>query len=205
MVDKQIAARGISCEPILAAMRKVPRHLFVEEILHDKAYGDHALPIGEGQTISQPYMVASMIDALGLDGSERLLELGTGSGYQTAVLSMLAFKVFSIERIPQMAVRARKLLDELHASNVIIRAGDGTLGWPDEAPFDAIIVAAASPEVPAALIDQLKVGARLIIPIGTAREQTLLKITKRDNGVVREVISECRFVKLIGKHGWQSA
>jgi len=205
MVATQIAARGISCQPILDAMRKVPRHLFVDEVFHGKAYGDFALPIGERQTISQPYMVAAMIDALALDGSEKLLELGTGSGYQTAVLAMLAYKVYSIERIPLMAVRARKMLDELHASNVIIRAGDGTLGWPDEAPFDAIIVAAAGPEVPAALIEQLKPGARLIIPVGTEDKQSLIRITRNQTGIIREVIADCRFVKLIGKNGWQCA
>ncbi|OGQ57510.1 MAG: protein-L-isoaspartate O-methyltransferase [Deltaproteobacteria bacterium RIFCSPLOWO2_02_FULL_53_8] len=203
MVDTQIAARGISRKAILDAMRKVPRHLFVDEIFHGKAYGDFALPIGEGQTISQPYMVASMIDALELTGQERLLELGTGTGYQTAVLSMLAYKVFSIERIASMAVRARKTLDGLHASNVILKTGDGTLGWPDEAPFDAIIVAAGSPEVPSALVEQLNAGGRLIIPVGTEDKQRLVMITKKEVGIVREELSDCRFVKLVGKHGWQ--
>lgn len=205
MVDTQIAARGISQKAILDAMRMVPRHLFVDEVFHGKAYGDFALPIGEGQTISQPYMVAAMINALRLTGQERLLELGTGSGYQTAVLSMLAYKVYSIERIPSMAVRARKILDVLHASNVILKAGDGTLGWPDEAPFDAIIVAAGSPDVPAALVEQLKTGGRLIIPVGTEDKQRLVMITKKDIGIVREELSDCRFVKLVGKHGWQCA
>lgn len=205
MVDTQIAARGISQKAILDAMRKVPRHLFVEEVFLGKAYGDFALPIGEGQTISQPYMVAAMINALALTGQERLLELGTGSGYQTAVLSMLAYKVYTIERIASMAVRARKVLDALHASNVILKTGDGTLGWPDEAPFDAIIVAAGSPDVPAALIEQLKDGGRLIIPVGTEDKQRLVMITKKDVGIVREELSDCRFVKLVGKHGWQSA
>lgn len=205
MVDTQIAARGITNKAILDAMRKVPRQLFVDEAFIGKAYGDFALPIGEGQTISQPYMVASMIDALSLTGQERLLELGTGSGYQTAVLSMLAYKVYSIERIASMAIRARKILDALHASNIILKTGDGTLGWPDEAPFDAIIVAAGSPDVPTALVEQLKDGGRLIIPVGTEDKQRLVMVTKNDIGIVREELSDCRFVKLVGKHGWQSA
>lgn len=205
MVETQIAGRGINRKSVLDAMRLVPRHLFVDEAFYAQAYADYPLPIGNGVTISQPYMVAAMIDAVGLIGSERVLEVGTGSGYQTAVLSVLAYKVFSVERISSLAAGARKVLDGLHASNVIIKTGDGTAGWLDNAPYDAIIVSAGSPDVPHALTEQLAPGGRLVIPVGGEFKQQLLRITKKDGKLQREELSACRFVKLVGKHGWQCA
>ncbi|MBI5563168.1 MAG: protein-L-isoaspartate(D-aspartate) O-methyltransferase [Deltaproteobacteria bacterium] len=203
MVGSQLVGRGIKNKAVLDAMRIVPRHLFVDEAFAGQAYGDSPLPIGEGQTISQPYMVAAMIEALGLTGSERVLEIGGGSGYQTAVLAIVAWKVYSVERINRMAVKARRILDGLHASNVVIRIGDGTLGLPAEAPFDAIIVSAASPEVPEALTRQLAEGGALVMPVGGENKQSLVRITKSGASLRRETLAGCRFVKLVGKHGWQ--
>lgn len=205
MVETQIAGRGINGKSLLDAMRLVPRHLFVDDAFYAQAYADYPLPIGSNVTISQPYMVAAMIDAVRLTGSERVLEVGTGSGYQTAVLSVLAYKVFSVERISSLAAKARKCLDGLHASNVIIKTGDGTAGWLDNAPYDAIIVSAGSPDVPRALTEQLAPGGRLVIPVGGEFKQQLLRITKKDGVLQREELSACRFVKLVGKHGWQCA
>lgn len=206
MLDNQLIPRGISQPEVLHAMLTIPRHLFVDEALWSQAYTDHALPIGEKQTISQPYMVAFMTESLGLTGSERVLEIGTGSGYQAAVLSMIAHKVYSIERIGKIAAKTRKLLDSFMCPNIIIWVGDGTLGWPDEAPFDAIIVTAGSPVVPDALINQLKPGGRLVIPVGEEDSQKLLRVTKREDGSTQtEVLGGCKFVKLIGKQGWQEA
>jgi protein-L-isoaspartate(D-aspartate) O-methyltransferase len=176
----------------------------VEEGLKEQAYGDYPLPIGEGQTISQPYIVALMTESLALEGHERVLEIGTGSGYQTSILALLAEKVYSIERITAIASRARKLFDEAHCSNVVIRIGDGTDGWPEEAPFEAIIVTAASPEVPDTLLKQLSEGGRMVIPVGSEFEQTLLKVTRRGGRFIKESMGGCRFVKLIGRHGWSA-
>lgn len=203
MVDDQLISRGITRSEVLHAMATVPRHLFVEEGLNAQAYNDYPLPIGEKQTISQPYMVALMTESLALAGTEKVLEIGTGSGYQSAVLSMVADKVYSMERIPAIAARARKLLEGLHCKNVIIRVGDGTFGWPEDAPFDAIIAAASSPQVPDAYIAQLKEGGRLVMPVGAEDSQRLLKITKMNGKAVVETLGECRFVKLIGRYGWQ--
>lgn len=203
MVDNQLVPRGIRDEAVLKAMMTVPRHLFVEEGLYSQAYSDYPLPIGEKQTISQPYMVAFMTEALGLTGKERVLEVGSGSGYQSAVLSLLCEKVYAIERISVLASRAMRVLDDLHCSNVIIKVGDGTLGWAEEAPFDAIIVAAGSPSVPPAYIEQLSDGGRLVMPVGDEDWQRLVRITKRGGGASTEVLGECRFVKLVGRHGWQ--
>jgi protein-L-isoaspartate(D-aspartate) O-methyltransferase len=185
-------------------MLTVPRERFVEEGLKEQAYGDYPLPIGEGQTISQPYIVALMTESLALEGHERVLEIGTGSGYQTSILALLAEKVYSIERITAIASRARKLFDEAHCSNVVIRIGDGTDGWPEEAPFEAIIVTAASPEVPDTLLKQLSEGGRMVIPVGSEFEQTLLKVTRRGGRFIKESMGGCRFVKLIGRHGWSA-
>lgn len=203
MVEEHLLRRGIKDPAVLDAMGRVPRHLFVEEGFIGQAYADNALPIGEKQTISQPYIVALMLESLKLTGKEKCLEIGAGSGYQTAVLSLLADKVFSIERISTLARRARKTLDELFCPNVIMKMGDGTLGLPDEAPFDAIIVSAGSPDAPAALIEQLKIGGRLVIPVGGNDEQELVRITKKPDGILKERLCGCRFVKLVGRHGWK--
>ena len=198
MVDTQIRARGIADPRVLAAMLRVERHLFVPERRRNEAYGDHPLPIAERQTISQPYIVALMTELLELKGDERVLEVGTGSGYQAAVLGELARDVYSIEIVEPLAVTARKLLGELGYKNVHVRAGDGYLGWPDVAPFDAIIVTAAPDHIPQPLIDQLKEGGRLIIPVGTSYQE-LKKIVKRGGEVeVRNVIP-VRFVPFTGE------
>jgi len=202
MVDEQLIGRGIKDRRVLDAMLTIPRHIFVDEALTSQAYTDFPLPIGEKQTISQPYMVAFMSEALGLTGTERVLEIGSGCGYQSAVLSLLVSKVYAVERITTLTARARRTLDKLHCSNVIVKLGDGTTGWADEAPFDAIIVAASAPQIPPALTDQLAPGGRLVIPVGTEESQKLLRITRRAIGVTTEVLGGCRFVKLIGRDGW---
>jgi protein-L-isoaspartate(D-aspartate) O-methyltransferase len=203
MVEEQIIGRGIRDPRVIAAMKKVPRHLFVEEALQSQAYSDHPLPIGEKQTISQPYMVALMTEALKLEGREKVLEIGTGSGYQTAILSELAANVFSIERIRSLAIRARKLINELGYFNAEIRFSDGTSGWPEESPFDAITVTAGAPNIPQPFIDQLTMGGGLVIPVGDAYSQELFRITKTEEGIKKEDLGGCRFVKLVGKHGWE--
>jgi protein-L-isoaspartate(D-aspartate) O-methyltransferase len=175
----------------------------VEEALQGQAYSDHPLPIGDKQTISQPYMVALMTEALVLTGKEKVLEIGTGSGYQAAILAECAAKVFSIERIRSLAIRARKLLLDLGYFNVEIKFTDGTVGWSDESPFDAIMVTAGAPDIPQPLVDQLKVGGRMAIPVGDANIQDLIRITKTEDGIKKEDFGGCRFVKLIGKHGWE--
>jgi len=204
MVEEQIASRGIKDAGLIAAMKKIPRHLFVEEALQSQAYTDHPLPIGEKQTISQPYMVALMTEALLLTGKEKVLEIGTGSGYQTAILAEMCEKVYSVERIRPLAIRARKLLYELGYFNVEIKIFDGTFGWTEESPFDAILVTAGSPDIPQPLVDQLAMGGRLVIPVGDAFVQDLFRVTKTKEGVKREDLGGCRFVKLIGKYGWEA-
>jgi protein-L-isoaspartate(D-aspartate) O-methyltransferase len=204
MVEDQIIPRGIKDARVIAAMRKVPRHLFVEEALQSQAYSDHPLPIGEKQTISQPYMVALMTEALQLKGKEKVLEIGGGSGYQTAILAELSEKVFSIERIRSLAIRARQLLYELGYYNVELKIFDGTYGWLEEAPFDAIIVTAGAPDIPQPLLDQLAMDGRLVIPVGDAYVQDLIRITKTEEGKKREDLGGCRFVKLIGRYGWET-
>ncbi len=204
MVETQLVPRGITDRRVIEAMLKVPRHLFVEEAFQEQAYNDFPLPIGEGQTISQPFMVALMTQALKLKGNERVLEIGTGSGYQTAILSLLAERVYSIERISPLAARARRILDSLNCRNVIIRIGDGSLGWEEEAPFDAILVSAATPSIPQPLIEQLAPNGRLVIPVGSALSQELVRVTKlEDGGLKEERLGGCRFVKLIGRYAWQ--
>ncbi len=202
MVQEQLVARGIKDSRVLQAMCKVPRHLFVESALAGRVYEDAPLPIGSKQTISQPYMVAIMTQSLELKGDEKVLEVGTGSGYQTAVLAELALNIFSIERIRSLASRARSLLDELRYYNVAIHVGDGTLGWSEHAPFDAILVTAGSPGVPQPLVDQLSVGGRLVIPLGDDQSQVLKRIRRTDSGFEEEELGDCRFVKLWGKYGW---
>jgi protein-L-isoaspartate(D-aspartate) O-methyltransferase len=204
MVDEQLTRRGIADARVLEAMRRIPRHCFVEEGLAHSAYEDHPLPIGEGQTISQPYIVALMTSLLELTGQEKVLEVGTGSGYQTAVLGALARRVCSIERLPRLAERARNLLESLGVSNVWIRVGNGALGWPDEAPFDRILVAAGGPTVPPPLVEQLAEGGRMILPVGSAEDQ-VLTVVERTGGEVRSrQVGECKFVKLVGKYAWDS-
>ena len=202
MVKRQIEARGITDERVLTALRKVPRHLFVSEALRDQAYGDFPLPIGEQQTISQPYIVAEMTQALQLSKDDRVLELGTGSGYQAAILAEIAHRVYTVERIHQLLIKARRLFDQLHYHNIITRYGDGTAGWEEESPFDAIIVTAGAPRVPETLIPQLAVGGRLVVPVGDSHSQELIKIYKEEKGIHRTNLGGCRFVKLIGEHGW---
>jgi protein-L-isoaspartate(D-aspartate) O-methyltransferase len=204
MVEEQIILRGIKDPRLIAAMKKIPRHLFVEEALQSQAYSDHPLPIGEKQTISQPYMVALMTEALQLTGKEKVLEIGAGSGYQAAILAELAEKVFSIERIRSLAIRARELLYELGYYNVEIKIFDGTFGWVEKSPFDAIIVTAGAPDIPQPLIDQLTIDGRLVIPVGDAFVQDLIRVTKTEEGIKREDLGGCRFVKLIGRYGWEA-
>lgn len=206
MVDSQIRARGIRDPRVLKAMETVPRHLFVNEALRDQAYNDNPLPINGGQTISQPYIVALMTEALGLTGSEKVLEIGTGSGYQAAILAMLADHVFSIDRLASLAGEARRLLESLNFYNIAIRVGDGTLGWKDEAPFDAVMVTAGSPNIPKTLVEQLAVGGRLVIPVGGRHSQVLIRLTRLSediNEVKKEDLGGCRFVDLIGEYGWE--
>ncbi|MBI3583051.1 MAG: protein-L-isoaspartate(D-aspartate) O-methyltransferase [Nitrospinae bacterium] len=203
MVEEQLIGRGIRDRRVLDAMGKVPRHLFVEEALRSRAYGDHPLPIGEKQTISQPYMVALMTESLELKGDEKVLEIGTGSGYQSAVLAELCEKVYSVERIKSLAVKARDRLDSLGYLNIAIKIFDGTYGWIEHAPYDAIIVTAGAPDIPKSLIDQLAVGGRMVIPIGDEFSQTLVKLEKGRDGITTTNICGCVFVKLVGNHGWK--
>jgi protein-L-isoaspartate(D-aspartate) O-methyltransferase len=203
MLESQILARNVLDPRVLEALRKVPRHLFVEEALRDRAYLDKALPIGEKQTISQPFMVAAMSEALQLVGTERVLEIGTGSGYQTAVLSELCQSVFSVERIASFVPIARRRLESLGRYNVLIKVGDGTIGWTEHAPYDAILVTAAAPGLPRPLAEQLAIGGRHVVPIGPAHSQSLMRITRDEQGFHEEALGECRFVKLIGRHGWE--
>jgi protein-L-isoaspartate(D-aspartate) O-methyltransferase len=203
MVRQQIEARGISDPAVLDAMRKVQRHLFVSEALRDQAYGDFPLPIGEQQTISQPYIVAEMTQALQLAPEDRVLEIGTGSGYQAAVLAEIAYRVYTIERIRALYLQVRRLFDELRLFNVVTRYGDGSKGWEEESPFDAIIVTAGTPKIPAVLVNQLAVGGRLVAPVGNPHSQDLIKLIKEKTGVRQSNLGGCRFVKLVGEHGWQ--
>ncbi len=203
MVDEQIVSRGVRDPRVLAAMGKVPRHEFMPEALRAQAYGDHAMPIGEGQTISQPYIVALMTELLELKSTDRVLEIGTGSGYQAAVLSELCEKVFTIERVKTLADKARAILDRLGCRNVAMKVYDGTYGWKEMAPFDAIIVTAAAPDVPSALIEQLREGGRLVIPVGERFTQVLKKVIKSPAGLVTQTSIPCMFVPLIGAHGWK--
>ena len=197
MVEEQLVRRGIQDPRLLSVMRKVPRHLFVEEALQERAYGDHALPIGEKQTISQPYMVGFMTEALALTGTEKVLEIGTGSGYQTAILAEMAARVCSIERIHTLYNRAWTTLSAFHYYNVILHLSDGRRGWPDDAPYDAMLVAAAAPEIPLPLIDQLRVGGRLIMPVGPRNAQVLEKVVKAEAGITRTSLTPCFFVPLL--------
>lgn len=203
MVQEQVIARGIEDVRVIAALRKIPRHLFVDRGIINRAYHDSALPIGEKQTLSQPYMAARMTAALGLSGGEKVLEVGTGSGYQTALLAELCFNVFSVEKLRALSRNARTLLDSLEYHNVALHVGDGTIGWSEHAPYDAILVTAAAPAAPKPLLEQLAHAGRLVIPVGDEQSQSLLRVTRKRTGFKEERLGECKFVKLIGKYGWR--
>jgi protein-L-isoaspartate(D-aspartate) O-methyltransferase len=203
MVERQIRQRGIRSPRVLEVMASVPRHHFVSQQLLDNAYRDEPLPIGESQTISQPFMVAAMAEALSLEGSEKILEVGAGSGYQAAVLSLLAREVISVESQSKLAASARERLVRLGYSNVRIVEGDGSLGWPADAPYDAILVTAAAPAVPPPMLEQLAEGGRLVIPVGSVKDQELLRVTKIGGQATQQSLFACRFVPLLGRYGWQ--
>jgi len=203
MVARQLRERGIRSERVLGAMETVPRHLFVPSERVPEAYSDEALPVGEGQTISQPYVVAASAEALALEGRERVLEVGAGTGYQAAVLSLLAREVIAVETIPSLAESARERLTRLGYSNVRVEQGDGSEGLAGEAPFHAILVSAAAPAVPQPLIDQLAEGGRLVIPVGLTDRQQLLRIVKEGNRTTEQKLFPCRFVPLVGRFGWR--
>lgn len=202
MVKNQLISRGIRDKGVLEAMKKIHRHLFVEEALVGEAYNDHPLPIGHKQTISQPYIVALMTQALELTGKENTLEIGTGSGYQTAILAELSERVCTVERIRPLMEKARSLLYGMGYTNILFKSYDGTLGWEEYAPFDAILVTAGAPEIPDPLIKQLNEGGRMVIPIGDRFSQELFKVTKNKDRYEKESLGGCRFVDLIGVHGW---
>ncbi len=203
MVAEQLLPRGINDPRVLKAMGKVHRHLFVEEALWGRAYGDYSLPIGQKQTISQPFMVALMTEALELKGHERVLEIGAGSGYQTAILAELAAKVYSVERVKTLALRAMQHLESLGYYNVLIRVGDGSVGWKEMAPFDAIVVTAGTPQVPIRLVEQLGDNGRLVVPVGEVQNQVLKKGRKEGGNISWTDLGNCVFVKLIGEQGWK--
>jgi len=204
MISEQLEARGFHDAAVLAAMRQVPRHLFVEPALAERAYEDTPLPIGERQTISQPYMVALMSEALELAPGARVLEVGTGSGYQAAVLAEMGARVLSLERIPRLAERATRVLQVLgYDERVRVEVADGTLGWPAAAPYDAIVVTAGAPQIPRPLLGQLAEHGRLVLPMGEDELQTLVRLRREPEGLVEEYLGECRFVKLLGSFGWE--
>ncbi|HEU5410990.1 MAG TPA: protein-L-isoaspartate(D-aspartate) O-methyltransferase [Candidatus Acidoferrales bacterium] len=205
MVEEQIRKRGVKSGVLLEAMMRVPRHLFVPEELASRAYEDRALGIGEQQTISQPYMVASMTEYLELRGDEGVLEVGTGSGYQAAILAELAREVITVEQNVALAESARARLDSLGYRNVRVEIGDGTFGWPEAAPFDGILVAAAAPAIPQPLVTQLADGGRLIIPVGASDKQMLMRVRKRGGEITQEKLFPCQFVPLLGRYGWADA
>jgi protein-L-isoaspartate(D-aspartate) O-methyltransferase len=203
MVKKQLSPRGIKDPRVLEVMGKVHRDRFVEEALVGEAYNDHPLPIGHRQTISQPYIVALMTEALELKGEENTLEIGTGSGYQTAILAELSEKVYTIERVRPLLVKARNMLAELGYNNIMFKAFDGTLGWKEYEPYDAIMVTAGAPKIPQPLLDQLAEDGRLVIPVGNKFSQELIKVTRKKGNYVQENLGGCRFVDLVGVHGWK--
>jgi protein-L-isoaspartate(D-aspartate) O-methyltransferase len=207
MVETAMVARGVRSEPVLRAMRNVPREAFLPHQLREFAYTDSPLPIEEGQTISQPYIVALMTEALALEGGERVLEIGTGSGYAAAVLAEIAADVYTVERIGQLAEKAASTLADLGYQNVHVLHADGTKGWPDHAPYDGIIVAAGGPKIPESLKEQLKIGGRLVIPVGRDPQiQELVRVTRiSENEYRSEDLADVRFVPLIGHEGWMAA
>jgi len=202
MVSRQLRHRGIASPRVLEAVERVPRHMFVSAELQKRAYADEPLPIGAGQTISQPYMVAAMSEALSLTGAERVLEIGAGSGYQAAILSLLAREVVAVESLAPLADASRERLARLGFVNVHVLVADGSAGYPEAAPYDGIVVSAAAPSVPDPLVEQLAEGGRLLIPVGDAEYQTLLRVAKRDGRVEQEPLFACRFVPLLGRFGW---
>jgi protein-L-isoaspartate(D-aspartate) O-methyltransferase len=202
MVEEQLLPRSIHDPKTLESMRKVPRHLFVEDAMMNQAYGDFPLPIGRGQTISQPYIVALMTQSLNLKGHEHVLEIGTGSGYQAAILAQICEKVYTVERIDTLLVQARKVFDSLHYLNILTKLDDGTHGWPEYGPYDAIIVTAGGPKVPLPLLEQLADPGTLVIPVGDRGVQDLRLVTKKDGEISEKTIEFVRFVSLIGDHGW---
>jgi len=201
-VQEQLVARGISDQKLLNVMAEVPRHLFVDDAMQARAYGDHPLPIAAGQTISQPYIVAFMTQVLQLQGHEKVLEIGTGSGYQAAILSRLCERVYTIERMNTLLAGARKIFGALRYYNIVAKLDDGTLGWPDFAPYDAIIVTAGGPEIPTPLVEQLADPGRLVIPVGDQDVQELHLVTKDQGQITIDHLASVRFVDLIGEHGW---
>jgi protein-L-isoaspartate(D-aspartate) O-methyltransferase len=203
MLKEQIIARGVKDKRVLDAMMRVPRHIFVDKIYEHQAYNDYPLSVGHGQTISQPYMVAVMTELLELQPDDTVLEIGTGSGYQTAILALLCKMVYSVERLSALKERAREQLEKLAFTNVAYMTGDGSLGWPQYSPYDGIIVTAGAPEVPNALIEQLAEKGRLVIPVGTEFFQTLNLVTKQRGRIFRKELFECTFVPLLGKQGWK--
>jgi len=205
MVEEQLLPRGIEDEAVLHAMAAVPRHLFVADALHAQAYGDFPLPIGHGQTISQPYVVALMSQLLQLTGKEKVLEIGTGCGYQSAILATLCERVYTVERLKPLLARARRTFDQLQIYNIMSKVADGTEGWPDNAPFEAIIVTAAGPQIPQPLVDQLADPGILVLPVGDLEGQTLVVVKKEGGVVTTTEVESVRFVKLVGTHGWKAA
>ena len=203
MVRSQIEARGVRDPLVLSAFRAVPRHLFVSEALREQAYGDYPLPIGEQQTISQPYIVAEMTQALELGRDDRVLEIGTGSGYQAAILAQIVYRVYTVERKRALYMQTRNLFDKLNYYNIVTKYADGTKGWQEESPFDAIVVTAGAPELPEVLITQLAEGGRLVVPVGNQHTQELIKICREKGDVQQTNLGGCRFVKLVGEHGWK--
>jgi len=202
MVEEQILGRGIKDLSVMEALSRVPRHLFVNSSLQHRAYGDCPLPIGENQTISQPYIVALMTQVLDLKGKERVLEIGTGSGYQTAVLAELASQIFTIERVKPLVKKTKELLEGLKYKNIVFKTFDGTYGWRDQSPFDAILISAATPSIPKSLIEQLADKGRLVAPVGERESQDLVVLNKNGNRVMERKIGSCKFVPLIGKFAW---
>ncbi len=204
MIERLREHYKIRDEKVLEVMRNIPRHFFVPTALKSQTYGDNAVPIAEGQTLSQPYIVARMTELLELSGKEKVLEIGAGSGYQTTVLSKLAGSIYAIERIPQLATEAQERIKTLGLRNVTFRCSDGTIGWEIYSPFDAILIAAGSPDIPQPLVKQLRIGGKLVMPVGKTQElQTLVRVTKTENGTKIEDFGACSFVPLIGEHGWK--
>jgi protein-L-isoaspartate(D-aspartate) O-methyltransferase len=203
MVERQLVRRGIEDPAVLEAMAEVPRHEFVPKVIQDRAYEDQPLPIGEKQTISQPFIVALMTEALQLSSGDRVLEIGSGSGYQAAVLAHLGAEVYSIERLPSLAETAARILKGLGYTNVHVRAGDGSDGWSEAAPFDAVLVTAAAREIPRAPLQQLRLAGRMVLPVGAEDSQELVRIWRTEDGFREDYLGGCRFVPLIGRHGWE--